>query len=113
MLSCPVCGDSDVKKNVMTPRVQSSTAASELENKPDFSKALSSKAKVMREFRNFIISNYENVGTDFTSEVRAMHDGEIPRRSVFGDATMEDAVELLDEGIPVAPLPGPDTSKTN
>ena len=49
--------------------------------------------------------NSDYVGKDFATEARAMHLGETPERSIYGEARLEEAKELIEEGIPVAPLP--------
>ncbi len=47
------------------------------------------------------------VGDEFADTARAMHSGEIEREQVHGNATLEQAKSLVDEGVPVAPLPLP------
>ena len=47
----------------------------------------------------------EYVGKDFAKEARAIHDGEKPERQIYGEAKLEDAKKLVEDGIPVAPLP--------
>ena len=53
------------------------------------------------------------MGENFTKEARAMHEGETPNRSIYGQASAEEAIELIEEGIPIAPLPFMPTRKTN
>lgn len=114
LLSCPICGSSEVKKNVMTPQVQSSsTHAKEIENQPSFSAPSPPADLMMQKLRNLINTRFENVGDRFVTEVRAMNAGEIPKRSVIGDTSLNDAIELLDDGIPVVPVPWLDKRKSN
>ena len=47
------------------------------------------------------------VGDEFTDTARAMHSGEIEPEQVHGNATLEQAKSLVDDGVPVAPLPLP------
>ena len=49
--------------------------------------------------------NSDYVGMSFASEARAMHDGDAPARAIYGEAGIEDAKALLEDGIPVLPLP--------
>lgn len=114
LLSCPICGSNEVKKNVMTPQVQSSsTHVKEVKNKPSFSAPPTPADLMMQKLRNLIDTKFENVGEKFVTEVRAMDAGEIPRRSVIGDASLNDAIELLEDGIPVTPVPWLDKRKSN
>ena len=63
--------------------------------------------------RRFIEKNSENVGRKFPEKARAMHEGDIPKRSIFGEANLIETMELLEDGIPVSPLPWSDNRKTN
>jgi hypothetical protein len=67
------------------------------------------KAKAMREWvsnvRKHVEKNAEYVGEKFPDEARAIHYGDAEERQIYGEATVEDAKELIEEGIPVAPLP--------
>ena len=55
----------------------------------------------------------EYVGGSFAEEARAMHLGDTPERSIYGEAKLEDAKELVEDGVPVMPLPFRPTRKTN
>lgn len=55
--------------------------------------------------RAHVEENSDYVGQDFTKQARAMKDGEAPERSIYGEAKLEDAKALIDEGVPVIPLP--------
>ncbi len=59
----------------------------------------------MRQVRQTVEANAENVGGDFAEEARKMHYGECEERAIYGEATIDDAAELVDEGISVLPLP--------
>ena len=59
----------------------------------------------MRQVRQTVEANAENVGGDFAEEARKMHYGESEERAIYGEATIDDAAELMDEGISVLPLP--------
>ncbi len=117
MLSCPVCGSSKVKKNIMTPQVQSlSTRRKDTEEKsesPPPSIPITRAMQKWQELQKLIDKTFDHVGDNFVTEVRAMDAGEIPKRSVIGDASINDAIELLEDGIPVAPVPWIDKRKAN
>lgn len=60
---------------------------------------------MMREVQRHVEANFENVGKRFADEARKMHVGESEQRGVYGEATIDDAKELLEEGIEILPLP--------
>jgi hypothetical protein len=59
----------------------------------------------LRELRDHLVKNAENVGPRFPEEARKMHYGEAEHRSIYGIASPEDAKELHEEGIEFSPLP--------
>jgi hypothetical protein len=111
-LACPVCGDSTIRKAPMSPAV-SGTKASALPKVPSPSP---DEAKMTRQFmagfRKFVEKNAEYVGPRFPEEARKIHHGETPDRHIYGEATLKEAKELVEEGISIAPLP-PDPEKLN
>ena len=98
MVSCAICGDVSVEKAVMAPRV--STA----DERP-LSKPASPAEQMVKELRRQIEANADNVGKNFASEARKMHDGETPERPIYGEAKLEEAKSLIEDGVPVTPLP--------
>ena len=62
--------------------------------------------KKLKELRDHLTANADNVGKKFPEEARKMHYGEIEHRSIYGEATAQDAKELHEEGIEFHPLPG-------
>lgn len=101
-LSCAVCGTTKVGKAIMAPRV--GPKSNTLPDKP-LSAAASPAEQKLKDLRREFEKNSENVGDRFVEEVRDMHYGDTPHRSVHGRARIDEAKELWDEGIPVAPLP--------
>ena len=63
--------------------------------------------------RREVEENSDYVGMGFAAEARAMHEGTAPERSIYGEAKFEDAKALIEEGIPVTPLPFTPRRKTN
>ena len=96
LVQCPFCGSAEVEKAPMAPRVSRANAL-------DASKALVELA----ELQTRPLSNSEWVGEELPQTARAMHLGEMERRPVHGQASAEEARSLIDEGIPVLPLPLP------
>ncbi|MBV1896889.1 MAG: DUF1178 family protein [Rhodobacteraceae bacterium] len=113
-VSCAICGNAHVEKAIMAPRV---TAARDTASEPVKPGALSQPAnaaeQALAELRKKVEDNSDYVGMNFASEARAMHDGETPERLIHGEAKPEEAIKLIEEGIPVAPLPFMPNRKTN
>ena len=116
LVACPVCGNETISKAIMAPRVASSrtkvTEPSTSGHRP--LDAPGSEAEVaLTKMRKHVEENSDYVGVGFAAEARKMHDGETPMRSIYGEAKLEDAKKLLEDGIPVAPLPFLPQRKTN
>jgi hypothetical protein len=103
-LSCPTCGSGKVDKALMAPAVRPGHALRTPGNEQETALA-ALRAKVE--------ANSEYVGMNFVAEARAMHDGDAPERSIYGEARADQAIKLLEDGIPVAPLPFMPTRKAN
>ena len=102
-LNCAVCGSDKIEKSLMSPRVN--VPAKGEDAAPSLRKPMSEMEAAVQKFREHVEANSEDVGEKFVDEVRAMHYGDAPERSVIGEAKTSDAKELISEGIPVAPLP--------
>ncbi len=117
-VTCPDCGSASVEKALMAPRVRparSAAKASETvpEKAPDLRTPEDAKAAALAELREHVEKNSDYVGLNFASEARAMHDGDKPHRPIYGEAKTEDAKKLIEDGVPVAPLPFTPKAKTN
>lgn len=112
-VTCPVCGDASVEKSLMAPSVRPARNAAVLPTKPDLSAPASKLEEAMADLRRHVEANSDYVGVNFVAEARAMHDGTAPERSIYGEAKPEEARKLLEDGIPVAPLPFLPARKTN
>lgn len=66
----------------------------------------------MTGLRKYVQENAEYVGPQFAEEARKIHYGESEERHIYGEATLKEARELIEEGVDVAPLP-PDVNETN
>ncbi|MEP5762496.1 MAG: DUF1178 family protein [Litoreibacter sp.] len=108
-VSCPECGSVNVKKSIMAPRVSKGDT---LAHKP-LSEPTKPGEIELKKIREKIESSAENVGLSFAAEARAMHEGTAPERAIIGEAKPSEAKALLDEGIPVLPLPFTPTRKMN
>ena len=95
LVQCPACGSNRIAKAPMAPRVpaKGSSEPSQL------ARLAAAQAELFKD------SDW--VGERFADEARAMHEGEIEPRPVHGQATAEQAKSLIDDGVPIAPLPFP------
>lgn len=92
LIECPVCGSASVHKKLSAPRLNLLQAG---------------MLQSMRE----MAAQTEDVGDLFAQEARKIHEGNAPARSIRGQASREEAVELLEDGIPVLPWLPPDCLK--
>ncbi|WP_136441139.1 DUF1178 family protein [Pacificoceanicola onchidii] len=114
-VSCAICGGTDVEKALMAPRVNQSGSAAEPEadTKGDLSAPASPAEQALAELKQHVEKNSTYVGGKFAEEARAMHLGDAPERPIWGEANAKDAKSLIDDGIPVAPLPFTPSRKSN
>ncbi len=111
MVNCSVCGTSHVEKAIMAPQVRMAHKK-DMQSGP-LSAPASPAEQAMAEIRKKVEENSENVGNDFAAEARAIHAGDAPERSIYGEAKVQDAKALIDDGIRVTPLPWGNKSKAN
>lgn len=98
---CPVCGSRKVKKALMAPNIASRKDLSSSEQKSAATAAL----KLLAEVREQVEKNCEFVGERFAEEARRIHYGESAKRDIYGQATEEEAEDLLEEGIEFSRIP--------
>jgi hypothetical protein len=119
MIACAVCGGTSVEKDLMAPHVSGGreTAPQSAAPTPQAERPLSAPAhpaeQALRHLRAFVEKHSENVGGSFVTEARAIHAGEAPQRPIHGQARPEEARELAEEGVPIAPLPFDPERKSN
>lgn len=97
LLSCAECGSSKVEKALMAPTVSS--------GREDLAKPQHPREAMLAAMRRHVEENSDYVGLSFAAEARKIHAGESPERNIWGEAKPDEAKALLEEGIPVAPLP--------
>ncbi|GAA3869192.1 DUF1178 family protein [Celeribacter arenosi] len=115
-LSCPTCGASKIEKAIMAPRV--SNGAQEAGGNgvamgSDLGAPASEMEAAIAKLKAEVERNADYVGAEFTREARAMHDGDIPQRAIYGEAPIKDAKSLIEDGVPVMPLPFAPKRKVN
>ena len=112
MVNCAVCASTKVSKAIMAPRVRT-TKGKEALSAPTLPTEKSAAEQAMAEMRAQVEQNSEYVGTNFATEARSMHLGDAPERAIYGEAKPEEAKSLIEDGIPVTPLPFMPTRKSN
>ena len=127
LVECPVCGDSKVEKALMAPtlagtkkRGRPSMPAAMRAPAPEAATAAPSETTApvammspeerefrtkLKELRDHLTKNADNVGRKFPEEARKMHYGEAEHRSIYGEASPQEAKDLHEEGIEFHPLP--------
>jgi hypothetical protein len=132
-LSCPQCGANRVEKSLMTPRVRPARAAVKAPGRegptegatahgayldkdvrPGGALSASTPAEAaIAALRRHVEATADYVGNDFAKEARRIHDGEAAERPIWGEARLGETKALIEDGIPVAPLPFRPTRKSN
>lgn len=105
---CAICGSAHVEKDIMAPRVQAARDVA----KP-LSEPASTAEQAMAEMRKQVEENADYVGKRFAKEAREIHDGTAPDRAIYGEANAKEARALIEDGVPVMPLPFTPNRKTN
>ena len=117
LVTCPHCGSAKVEKAIMAPRLAGThkRGKAEAPSVPDTAQPNQPVAMIspleqefrakLKEIREHIVKNADNVGEKFPDEARKMHYGETEHRSIYGVATPDDAKELAEEGIEFHPIP--------
>lgn len=112
LVACPQCGSAKVEKAIMAPQLANTKkrGKSVMTSAPAEPVAMLSPRETelrqkLKEIRDHLTKNSEHVGPKFSEEARKMHYGEIEHRSIYGEASPEQAKELAEEGIEFHPLP--------
>ena len=122
LVTCPQCGSAKVEKAIMAPRLAGARKRGAREEAPPLPAATPDKAQEnqpvammspqekefrakLKELREHIVKNADDVGQKFPEEARKMHYGETEHRSIYGVASPDDAKELAEEGIEFHPIP--------
>jgi hypothetical protein len=118
LVNCPVCGSAKVERAIMAPRIVSkkgrdsavpAPAAAADAATPGSTPLLMAQERELRaklkELRDHIVNNADNVGERFPTEARKMHYGDIEHRPIYGEASPDEARSLIEEGVEVSPLP--------
>ncbi|MEM8803683.1 MAG: DUF1178 family protein [Pseudomonadota bacterium] len=120
LVECPVCGSTHVSKELMAPKVRTSRkkALPIPAEKPAAPPAHMASpdpevAEAIQKLKKHVETNSDYVGDSFAKEARAMHEGDKPHRAIHGQANAEEARKLIEDDVPVLPLPFIPRQKTN
>jgi hypothetical protein len=121
LVNCPSCGSAKVERAIMAPQIVSKKGRRDIAAPapapapvteaaaPASTPLLMAQERELRaklkELRDHIVKNADNVGERFPNEARKMHYGDIEHRPIYGEASPEEARSLIDEGVEVSPLP--------
>ncbi len=132
-VECPFCGNNNISKSLMSPNIaaKGNVAAidvadfshiDQLENHmvaasanvpetmeasaDDVKRALDHMHNTMKKYRNHVKKECEYVGDKFAKEARAIHDGDAEVRGIYGEATLKETEDLLNDGVDILPVPG-------
>ncbi|QWG13044.1 DUF1178 family protein [Bradyrhizobium sediminis] len=122
LVNCPACGSAKVERAIMAPQIVSKKGRESQSSNdvpapaqpaevtaPGSTPLLMAQERELRaklkELRDHIVKNADNVGERFPNEARKMHYGDIEHRPIYGEASPEEARSLIEEGVEVSPLP--------
>lgn len=114
LLSCAVCGSAEVDKAPMAPQLGSGVRDPlDVPAAQPLAAPASPAERALTDFRRHVEASSEDVGRAFAAEARRMHEGLAPKRSIRGEARVDEARALMEDGVPVVPLPWPGRRGTN
>ena len=100
-LECAICSSKEVEKSLMVPSINPGSD----EKQKTLISAQNDIEKEIRDLKQKIKTTATDVGENFSTEARAMHYGEKEEKPIIGKASLEEAKDLAEEGIPFIPLP--------
>ena len=106
LLNCPNCESNNIKKTLVAPNLAKKSNSKKITNKKTIASNIKKIKKIVEE-------NFDYVGDKFTEEAKKIKYGETEDRPIYGEATIEQTKELIDEDISVTPLPFQSSKKNN
>jgi len=114
-ISCPICESEHVSKQLMAPGIPAKSNKAKMPKRIDEqaknllagqqNPEMKELIKTVRKMRKEVEKTSENVGDNFAEEARKIHYKETPKRGIYGQATANEAKELIEEGVEVLPMP--------
>ena len=102
MLECPVCASTAVRKQIMAPAVAGTKRTKPADASPQMHSMM---MEAMGRVRRHVEDNFDYVGDAFAREARDIHEGRSEDRGIYGEASPAEVKKLVEDGVPVAPLP--------
>ena len=109
LIDCPMCASKSVRKQIMAPAVAGTKRRGDEPN-PGQMQAMMMEAA--GRIRAHVEANFDDVGDTFAREARAIHEGKSEERGIYGPATSAEVRDLVEDGIPIAPLPAEPPGKS-
>jgi len=106
LINCPNCENSNIKKALVAPNLSKKSNSEKTKNKKTLASNINKIKKIVEE-------NFDYVGDSFSEEAKKIKYGETKDRPIYGEATVEQTKELLEEDINVTPLPFQSSKKIN
>ena len=106
LINCPNCESSKIKKTLVAPNVGKKSNSKKTTNKKTIASNINKIKKIVED-------NFDYVGDQFTEEAKKIKYGETEDRPIYGEATIEQTKELIDEDISITPLPFQSSKKNN
>ena len=106
LINCPNCESSKIKKTLVAPNVGKKSNTKKTTNKKTIASNINKIKKIVED-------NFDYVGDQFTEEAKKIKYGETEDRPIYGEATIEQTKELIDEDISITPLPFQSSKKNN
>lgn len=121
LVECPFCASHGIRKQIMAPAVTGTKAQKSPGGEGDGARMVAmadpsalaptdvqaAMMEAMNKVRRYVETHFEDVGSGFAQEARDIHDGVADDRAIYGQATGEEVRSLIEDGVPVAPLPIP------
>jgi hypothetical protein len=108
LIECPLCASKAVRKQIMAPAVVGARKTVQ-DEAPARAEMMMQAAQALRAH---VEESFDDVGDSFASEARAIHEGRAEDRGIYGQATPKEVRELVEDGVPIAPLPPKPPAKT-
>lgn len=109
LLECPLCASKAVRKQIMAPALAGTRRTVQDEAAAPVREMM---MEAMGRIRRHVEENFDDVGDTFAREARAIHEGRSEQRGIYGQATPQEVRDLVEDGVPVAPLPPEPPKKT-
>ena len=106
LINCPNCESSNISKTLVAPNISRKSNSKIVKNK----KTLASNIK---KIKKIVEENFDYVGDNFSEEAKKIKYGETKDRPIYGEATIEQTKELIEEEINITPLPFQSNKKNN